>query len=157
MKLRLIAVAAILLSLGGVAYAHRLDEYLQATILSVERDHVEASMRLISGVAVRSSVIVRIDSNRDGVISKAEQWAYAERVLGDLSLTVDGNSLRPRTRSPPAFSWQRSRNSGFLRHYPRFGICCHPGRIGTRPLGSVWLAFWRSAWVSKPCSSSWLP
>ena len=43
-------------------------------------------MRLIPGVAVSSSVIASIDSNGDGVISQAEQRAYAERVLGDLSL-----------------------------------------------------------------------
>jgi hypothetical protein len=93
---RLIIVAAILLSLGGVASAHRLDEYLQATIISVEKDHVQASMRLIPGVAVSSAVIASIDSNGDGIISEAEQRAYAERVLGDLSLTLDGNSLRPK-------------------------------------------------------------
>jgi hypothetical protein len=96
MKARLIAVATILLCLGGVASAHRLDEYLQATILSVEKDRVQASMRLIPGVAVSSSVIASIDSNGDGVISEAEQHAYAERVLGDLSLTMDGNRLRPK-------------------------------------------------------------
>jgi HupE / UreJ protein len=96
MKPRLVVAAAILLSLGGVASAHRLDEYLQATIISLEKDHLQASMRLIPGVAVSSSVIASIDSNGDGVLSQAEQWAYAERVLGDLSLTVDGNSLRPR-------------------------------------------------------------
>ena len=96
MKARLIAVGAILLCLGGVASAHRLDEYLQATILSVEKDRVQASMRLIPGVAVSSSVIASIDSNGDGVISETEQRAYAEHVLGDLSLTVDGNRLRPK-------------------------------------------------------------
>jgi hypothetical protein len=96
MKPRRIAAAAIFLALAGVASAHRLDEYLQATIISVEKDHVQASMRLVPGVAVFSSVIAGIDSNSDGVLSKAEQWAYAERVLGDLSLAVDGNRLRPR-------------------------------------------------------------
>jgi hypothetical protein len=96
MKSKLIAAATILLFLGGAASAHRLDEYLQATILSVEKDHVQASMRLIPGVAVSSSVIASIDSNGDGVISEAEQKAYAERVLGDLSLTVDGHRLNPK-------------------------------------------------------------
>jgi hypothetical protein len=66
---------------------------LQATILSVGKDQVHASMRLIPGVAVSSSVISSIDSNGDGLLSDAEQKAYAKRVLGDLSLTVDGNRL----------------------------------------------------------------
>jgi HupE / UreJ protein len=96
LKGKLIAVAAVLLSVGGVASAHRLDEYLQATILSVEKDHVRASMRLIPGVAVSSSVIASIDSNGDGTLSSAEEHAYAEKVLGELFLSVDGNSVRPR-------------------------------------------------------------
>jgi HupE/UreJ protein len=96
MKLKLIAAAAMVLFLGGGASAHRLDEYLQATILSVDKDHVQASMRLIPGVAVSSVVIASIDSNGDGIISGAEQWAYAERVMGDLSVTVDGHRLKPK-------------------------------------------------------------
>ena len=96
MKPRLIAAAAILLFLGQVAFAHRLDEYLQATILSVDKDHLQASMRMIPGVAVSSSIIASIDSNGDGVLSQTEQQAYAQRVLGDLSLTVDGRSLSPK-------------------------------------------------------------
>jgi HupE / UreJ protein len=96
MKARLIVVAAILLCLGGVASAHRLDEYLQATIISVEKDRVQASMRLIPGVVVSSSVIASIDSNGDGAISETEQRTYAELVLGDLSLTMDGNRLTPK-------------------------------------------------------------
>ncbi len=96
MKPRLVAVFAILLSLAGVASAHRLDEYLQATLLSIDKDHVQASMRLIPGVAVSSTILAGIDSNGDGVISPAEQQAYAQRVLGDLSLTLDGKPLHPR-------------------------------------------------------------
>jgi len=96
MKVRLVAIVAGFLCIGGVASAHRLDEYLQATILSVEKDRLQASMRLIPGVAVSSSVIASIDSNGDGVLSDTEQRAYAERVLGDLSLTIDGNRLRPK-------------------------------------------------------------
>lgn len=92
--IRFVAGVAILLSLGGVASAHRLDEYLQATILSVGKSRVQASMRLIPGVAVSSSVIASIDSNGDSVLSEAERWAYAERVLRDLSMTLDGERLR---------------------------------------------------------------
>ena len=82
MNTKLVAAAALVLFLGAPASAHRLDEYLQATIISVEKDHVQAFMRLIPGVAASSVVIASIDSNGDGVISEAEQRAYAERVLG---------------------------------------------------------------------------
>lgn len=88
--------AVVLLSLGAPASAHRLDEYLQATLLSVEKDRVQASMRLIPGVAVSPRVIWSIDTNGDGVLSPAEQQTYAKRVLGDLSLSLDGRRLQPR-------------------------------------------------------------
>ena len=76
------------------ASAHRLDEYLQATILSVDKDQLHASMRLIPGVAVSSAVIANIDTNRDGIFSEREQNAYAQRVLADLSLTIDTTPLK---------------------------------------------------------------
>ena len=95
----LIVAAIMLLSLVGVASAHRLDEYLQATLITVEKDHVQLSMRLIPGVAVASTIITNIDSNSNGRFSPAEQQAYAERVLRDLSLSVDGHRLIPKLLS----------------------------------------------------------
>jgi HupE / UreJ protein len=95
MRMRLIA-ALMLCTLAAPAFAHRLDEYLEATMLSVERDHVEGSMRLVPGVAVSERVIASIDANRDGVISKEEGDAYAQRVLGDVMLSVDGERVETR-------------------------------------------------------------
>ncbi len=95
MNKKLLLAAALVLSLGAGVFAHRLDEYLQATLLSVENDRVYASMRLIPGVAVASTVLATIDTNGDGVLSAAEQQSYAERVLRDLSITVDGIGARP--------------------------------------------------------------
>ena len=57
-------------------------------------------MRLIPGVLVAPSVISAIDSNHDGVFSEAEEQAYAQRVLGDLSIAIDGKSV-----SPQLLSW----------------------------------------------------
>jgi hypothetical protein len=96
MKRKLIAVAAIVLLLGARATAHRLDEYLQAALVSVEKDRVEVSLRLVPGVAVSAAVLASIDSNGDGNLSETEKRAYAERVLGDLSLSVDGTPLKPK-------------------------------------------------------------
>ena len=87
-----------MLLLGAISsplFAHRLDEYLQATILTVEKDHVEASMRLIPGIAVSSIVLASIDSNHDEIISGIEQDAYAHQVLRDLSVSVDGHAVIP--------------------------------------------------------------
>jgi hypothetical protein len=93
MKLRIV-FAALLCSLIAekTAYAHRIDEYLQATLLSVQKDRVQASMRLIPGVLVASAIIDGVDTNHDGVFSEEEERAYAHQVLGDLLIEVDGNA-----------------------------------------------------------------
>lgn len=91
-----ILLSTILLSMGAPVSAHRLDEYLQAAIISVEQDRVQAQLRLTPGIAVFPKVLASIDANADGVISAAEQRAYAERVLRDLSLTINGDRLRLR-------------------------------------------------------------
>jgi HupE / UreJ protein len=95
MKANLAAAVVMVLSFRVPAPAHRLDEYLQATMLSVEKDRIQALMRLVPGVAVSPAVLAGIDANADGVISDAEQHAYAEQVLRDLSLSVDGHVLQP--------------------------------------------------------------
>jgi hypothetical protein len=98
MKTRLVA-AAILFLAGMPALAHRLDEYLQATLISVEKNRVQAQMTLTPGIAVYSAVLAKIDTDADGVISETERRAYAERVLGDLSLAIDGHRLTPQLLS----------------------------------------------------------
>ena len=104
MKTSLAAAVAILLSVGTPAFAHRLDEYLQATTILVSKDRVRAQIRLAPGVAVFPVVLASVDADGDGVITKAEELAYAERVLRDLSLTVDGDHLRLRLISSKASS-----------------------------------------------------
>src|SRR6516225_7400091 len=95
MSKRVAAAAAMVLLLQAQAIAHRLDEYLEAAILSVSEDHVQVSLRLVPGVAVFSRVLSSIDTNGDGVISESEKLAYVNRVFADLSLSVDGNALNP--------------------------------------------------------------
>jgi hypothetical protein len=93
------SVSVLALVLGASAPAHRIDEYLQATIFSLNKDSVRASMLLMPGVAVSSRVIGRIDTNRDGTISDAEGRTYGEKVLQELSLSVNGTRLKPRLGS----------------------------------------------------------
>jgi hypothetical protein len=94
----LAAVAVIVVSLGVTASAHRVDEYLQAALISLdqEKHHVEVFLRLTPGIAVSSQVLASIDTDGDGVNSENEQRTYAQRVLSDLSLMVDGHRLTPR-------------------------------------------------------------
>jgi hypothetical protein len=95
MKARM-AAAVILLLAGIPALGHRLDEYLQAALIAVAKEHIQAQIRLTPGVAVFPIVLASIDTDGDGVVSKIEQRAYAERVLRDLSLSVDGDHLQLR-------------------------------------------------------------
>jgi len=94
MKTRLAAV--VLLLAPTPALTHRLDEYLQGAIISIGKDRLEAQITLTPGVAVFPMLAASIDTDKDGVVSEAEQRAYAGRVLRDLSLTIDGRPLAPR-------------------------------------------------------------
>jgi hypothetical protein len=82
--------ALMALILVGRAEAHRLDEYLQATLIGVTRDGVEVEIQLTPGVAVLPAWMAVVDQDRDGRISPAEERAYADRVLRDVELRVDG-------------------------------------------------------------------
>lgn len=93
MKMRLVAPGLMVLSFAATASAHRLDEYLQATTISLERRRVQAEIRLTPGVGVFPLIMAAIDTDEDGSLSSDEQRAYAERVIGDLSLAVDGDRL----------------------------------------------------------------
>jgi hypothetical protein len=75
------------------AAAHRADEYLQATTILVEKARIEAEIRLVPGVKAFGAVFANIDRDRDRTASEAERHAYAQRVLGDLSLSLDGRRL----------------------------------------------------------------
>ncbi len=93
MKTNLARCSIFLLALSSQAFAHRLDEYLQATLVSLGKDRIEVEMRLIPGVAVAPFVLAAIDRNGDGVISSAEESAYLEQVLRDVSVKLDGAAL----------------------------------------------------------------
>jgi hypothetical protein len=90
---RLLMTLTLLSLVAMPALAHRLDEYLQATIFSIEPGNIHATMRLVPGVVVAPGVIASIDSDHDGVLSADEQHRYAECVLADLELKEDGRNL----------------------------------------------------------------
>jgi hypothetical protein len=85
--------AAMLLACATPARAHRLDEYLQATTIAVATDRVTLEISLTPGVAAFPSVLAAMDTNGDGLLSDVERRAYADRVLRDLSLSIDGDRL----------------------------------------------------------------
>jgi hydrogenase/urease accessory protein HupE len=96
MKTRLAVLTCVFLLMAASAFAHRLDEYLQATTIAVEKDRVTLKLRLCPGVEVARKVLAEIHTNGDGIISDAEQQSYVERLRRDLSLTIDGQPVQPR-------------------------------------------------------------
>jgi len=72
------------------ARAHRLDEYLQAARLALAPDQVLLKIDLTPGVDVAPAIFALINTDRDGLISEAERKAYANRLLKDVVLEVDG-------------------------------------------------------------------
>jgi hypothetical protein len=82
--------ALLALGLIGRAPAHRLDEYLQATLIGVTRDGTDVEIRLTPGVAMLPVLMAVIDQDRDGTISCEEERAYVARVIREVELRVDG-------------------------------------------------------------------
>ena len=90
------SIGALAVLLAQSAHAHRIDEYLQATLLSLQEDRVQASMRLVPGILAAPSVIAEIDQDHDGILSESEKHAYALRVLDDLTIEIDGAGVLPK-------------------------------------------------------------
>ena len=87
---RIFVVLIVLAGCPGLAEAHRLDEYLQATRLAIDVDRVGLEIDLTPGVRVAASVLAWLDTNGDGRISSAEGDTYARQVLGAVGLSADG-------------------------------------------------------------------
>jgi hypothetical protein len=87
----------VLLALPSAARAHRLDEYLQATLVAIEPGRIELSIHLTPGIEVADGVLERIDFNRDGQISDSETATYAELLRRDLTLRLDAGGLELET------------------------------------------------------------
>jgi hypothetical protein len=87
---RFAAIPLLALSLAANAAAHRLDEYLQATLIGIAQSSVDLEIQLTPGVAVLPAVVSEIDRDRDGRISSEEARVYAARVVREVELRVDG-------------------------------------------------------------------
>src|SRR5262245_35121166 len=96
----------LLLLLATDTFAHRLDEYLQATRVAVTTNGIDLSFSLTPGVAVAEQVLADIDKNRDGQISEEERSGYVQQLLRDVQLTLDKEALSLRAGEatfPPLF------------------------------------------------------
>lgn len=84
----------LLLALPSTLLAHRLDEYLQATLVIIEPDRVRLQINLTPGVAVAEQVLASIDRNHDGLISTNEAAAYCELLNRDLIVRLDQQDMK---------------------------------------------------------------
>jgi len=86
-------LGSLLLLLATDAWAHRLDEYLQATRISMATHRIDVSIDLTPGVVVADQVLAVVDKDRDGRVSEAEATAYAQQVLKDIRVGLDEKAL----------------------------------------------------------------
>ena len=91
---RLLQLLLALLALPSAAFADRLHECLQATLVVIEPGSIRLQMNLTPGVLVAEQVLARMDRDRDGVISTNEAAAYADAVKRDLTVRLDGRKLK---------------------------------------------------------------
>lgn len=94
------------------AFAHALDEYVQALLVSVERHQVLASVRLKPGAEVFPAVFRAIDTDANGELSREEEAKYLQYVIADLAFSVDGTPLEPKMlwgRFPPTDDMKEGR------------------------------------------------
>ena len=81
------------LTLGTDAFAHRLDECLQALRVSVTTNRIDFSFKLTPGTAVADQLLAVIDKDRDGQFSAREVTAYIQRFLKDVRVKLDEKFL----------------------------------------------------------------
>ena len=108
---RLLACFLCAFSLHATAAAHVVDEYSQIAQIALEPNGARVELRLIPGVQVADRVFAMIDVDGDGQISPAEEQAYAQRVLQDIVLEVDGRSV-PLALTGIHFPPRREMNEG---------------------------------------------
>jgi len=78
---------------------HQLDEYLQATLVSIEPGEIRLQIHLTPGVAVAERVLALIDRDHDGVISTSEAAAYSASLARSLTVRLDGREVPLRVTS----------------------------------------------------------
>ena len=95
MRRRFAAAIVVVLSMPADTSAHRLDEYLQATRLSLTRDHLVLEVDLAPGTMLAPELVGAIDTDRSGTISPEEAERYGRSVLAEVMLAVDGKTAAP--------------------------------------------------------------
>src|SRR5438132_8629712 len=90
----LFALTGIFLIFAQSASAHRLDEYLQATRLSLASNQIGVEIDLTPGVDVAPMIFALINTDHDGRISASEGETYANQVVKEIVLELDGHRTK---------------------------------------------------------------
>jgi len=93
MMRRVLVFLLLTLVLPWRADAHRLDELLQATRISVDASSIQIELALSPGVDVADGFIQSIDLNHDGTLDDGEVRDFGRHVAGALTLSVDRHAL----------------------------------------------------------------
>ncbi len=88
-----LAAIVFALAMPAATSAHRLDEYLQATRLSLARDRITLEVDLTPGVSIAPAIVTLLDRDGDHAISPIEAGAYGQVVLSDLVVELDGRPV----------------------------------------------------------------
>jgi hypothetical protein len=115
-KLPSLLAALALAALSPAAFGHRLDEYLQSTLVVIEPAVIRLQVNLMPGTAVAGQVVDLVDPDHDGTVTSREGAAYVESVRRDLSVRLDGRelSLRPKSSGFPTEAELRE-GTGIIR------------------------------------------
>ena len=93
MKTIAAGMLGLLLALPTPGMAHRLDEYLQTTRLSLARDRIDLEIDVTPGVMIARDIVSHLDMDADRRISPREAEAYGKTVLQDVTLDLDGHAV----------------------------------------------------------------
>jgi len=88
--MRSLVASAIVLACTFSSQAHRLDEYLQATRITLAMNQIELAIDLTPGVSIAQELLQSIDPNGGVRIGSNQGTNYAQRVIQDLVLDLDG-------------------------------------------------------------------
>lgn len=89
----LMGLVALSLVFPFAVLAHPVNEYVQASYLTLTEDQILIDVNLTAGVLIGDAILADIDVDDDGIISDSEQIEYAEMVASELYLEADGQAL----------------------------------------------------------------
>jgi hypothetical protein len=85
---------ALLALAAGPALAHPYDEVVQGAYLTLAPGQVRLELDLTPGPAVSGALLKALDRNGDQKVSEQEARAYAQQVLDQSTLMLDGAAAR---------------------------------------------------------------